>query len=182
MSSSPLPPSADINHNSDKVSSPISSSPTTENQNINKPTTPNGPKPPNPSSDWELDAIIDEHFPPFDHQANIVAPFNDEANRDLAFERDLSSMLLDALIETHAWASARPKHESTLAAQSVEEKIVSVIEAEKEQGMLQLTSLPPNPSSSSCVLSGIVGRHCSFRLVPPRVSMFCAFLRRVLVR
>ncbi|KAF9467879.1 hypothetical protein BDZ94DRAFT_1143399, partial [Collybia nuda] len=87
-----------------------------------------------------LSEIIGETFPPFDHQLNIVSPFNEETNRDLAFERELSAMLLDLIIETHAWASARPRHESTLAAHKIEQKIVSVIEAEKRQGMLPLYS------------------------------------------
>ncbi|KAG6854102.1 hypothetical protein C0991_010516 [Blastosporella zonata] len=82
--------------------------------------------------------IIGETFPPFDHRAIIVLPFNSELSRDSAFEKELASMLLDALLETHAWAAARPKHESSVAAQNIEKKIVSVMETEKEQGMYLL--------------------------------------------
>ncbi len=43
-------------------------------------------------------------------------------------------MLLDVVLETHAWASARPKHESQVAVQKFEKKISQVMEVEKEQG------------------------------------------------
>ncbi|KAG6860296.1 hypothetical protein C0995_013032 [Termitomyces sp. Mi166 len=82
-----------------------------------------------------LSEIIGEKFPPFDHETNIVLPFNNEVGRDSAFEKELGSMLLDAILEMHAWAAARPKHESSLAAQNIEKKIVSVMNTEKEQGM-----------------------------------------------
>lgn len=80
---------------------------------------------------------------------------------------DLSAMLLDLIIETHAWASARPKHESTLAAHKIEQKIVSVIEAEKQQGMLPLY-FPylhfsvvgrQSPSASSLHPQSVLRRH-----------------------
>jgi len=54
-------------------------------------------------------------------------------------------MLLDVTLQAHAWSSARSKQESTLAAQHIEQKIVSVIETEKEQGMFPPALLPPSP-------------------------------------
>ncbi len=52
-------------------------------------------------------------------------------------------MLLDVVLETHAWASSRPKHESKVGVPKVEKKISQVTEVEKEQGMspLALSSL-----------------------------------------
>ena len=79
----------------DTMSSPPSSSPrpTTSGSeplstNIHPPTLPSNHSPP-------ISEIIGETFPPFDHQANIVTPFNDETNKDLEFERGLSLMLLN---------------------------------------------------------------------------------------
>lgn len=48
---------------------------------------------------------------------------------------DLSEMLLDVILETHAWAAARPKHERQSEVQKLENKISEVMETEKEQGM-----------------------------------------------
>ncbi|KIM46862.1 hypothetical protein M413DRAFT_63680 [Hebeloma cylindrosporum] len=88
--------------------------------------------------------IISEQFPSFDAESLIVRPFEDEAARDAKFEKDLSNMLLDVIIETHAWASARPKHEAAVESQKLEEQISHIIATEREQGMSS-----PAPSSSS---------------------------------
>ncbi|KAF8068884.1 hypothetical protein FPV67DRAFT_1561674 [Lyophyllum atratum] len=138
---------------SDTVSSPISSSPPKQISPV--PTVKNTQTPVFSSQNFQhrpLSDIIGETFPPFDHQACIVTPFNNELNRDLVFERELSSMLVNAILETHAWASTRPKHESSLAAQTIEQKIVLVMETEKEQGM----SLSPPQLSPLCI--GIVDK------------------------
>ncbi|KAH0580829.1 hypothetical protein H2248_011987 [Termitomyces sp. 'cryptogamus'] len=74
------------------------------------------------------------------------------------FATELASMLLDAILETHAWAAARPKHESSLAAQNIENKIVSVMNTENEQGMFF-----SHPRLSSWLLPGIIGRQYSLR-------------------
>jgi len=44
-------------------------------------------------------------------------------------------MLLDALIETHAWANARLKFENEIAAERFEQKMSGTMIMEKEQGM-----------------------------------------------
>ncbi|TFK34461.1 hypothetical protein BDQ12DRAFT_636407, partial [Crucibulum laeve] len=77
--------------------------------------------------------IISERFAPFDHQGSIVGPFENETARDLTFEQELGAMLLDVIIETQAWASTRPKHESQTAVQKFETKISEIMEIEKEQ-------------------------------------------------
>lgn len=82
-------------------------------------------------------------------------------------------MLLNAILETHAWASTRLKHESSIAAQSIEQKIVSVMETEKEQGM----SLSP-PQLSSLYI-GIFGRHHSLRLLSCTFYFLCWKTRTV---
>jgi hypothetical protein len=58
-------------------------------------------------------------------------------------------MLLDLVIETHAWASSRPKHESTATTQKFEKRIDDIIRVEQEQGngcfslsSIHLTSAP----------------------------------------
>lgn len=63
----------------------------------------------------------------------------------------LSAMLLDSIIETHAWAAARPKHESQTAAQKYEQKISEVMNVEREQGTF---TTPPTSSSLSVVFVG----------------------------
>ncbi|KAK0445230.1 hypothetical protein EV421DRAFT_347733 [Armillaria borealis] len=43
-------------------------------------------------------------------------------------------MLLDVVLEAHAWASSRPKHASQITVSKFEKKISQVTEVEKEQG------------------------------------------------
>jgi len=62
-------------------------------------------------------------------------------------------MLLDVILETHAWASARPKHEAEMESQKLEEQISHIIAQEREQGM----SSPAPSSSSSLFRVRIVG-------------------------
>lgn len=52
-----------------------------------------------------------------------------------AFILDLSDMLLEVILETHAWAAARPKHEHQSEVHKLENQISEVMEREKEQGM-----------------------------------------------
>ena len=59
---------------------------------------------------------------------------------------ELSAMLLDVMLETHAWAAARPKHESQIAVQKFEKKISEVMDVEKQQGMLASFSISSFPS------------------------------------
>ncbi|KAK0192747.1 hypothetical protein F5146DRAFT_517585 [Armillaria mellea] len=94
--------------------------------------------------DRPLTEIIGQTFPLFDQHSIVVKPFGDESVRDAAFSQELSAMLLDVALETHAWASARPKHESQIAVQKFEKKISQVMEIEKEQGTspFSLSSIP----------------------------------------
>jgi len=57
---------------------------------------------------------------------------------------ELGNMLLGVIIETHAWASARPRHQTAMDGQKLEEQISHIIAIEREQGMSS-----PAPSSSS---------------------------------
>ncbi|KAK0232302.1 hypothetical protein EDD85DRAFT_847311 [Armillaria nabsnona] len=59
--------------------------------------------------------------------------FEEESVWGVAFSKELSAMLLDVVLETHAWASFHPKHESGLAVPKLEKKISQVMEVEKEQ-------------------------------------------------
>ncbi|KAF8335220.1 hypothetical protein F5887DRAFT_618439 [Amanita rubescens] len=81
-----------------------------------------------------LSEFLAQSFPPFDHRT-ILDPFAEEAERDAAFQEELVDMLLDALIETHAWANARLKFENEIAAERFEQKISGTMIMEKEQGM-----------------------------------------------
>lgn len=55
---------------------------------------------------------------------------------------ELSTMLLDVILETHAWSVARPKHESQIAVLRLEKRISDVMATEKEQGMSSSNTLP----------------------------------------
>ncbi|KAG6830284.1 hypothetical protein H0H87_008582 [Tephrocybe sp. NHM501043] len=178
MSLSSSPAARSPNPHSDSASLIESPSPTAT---VSLPLARSQPKTPTPPPTTGIQAtqaqpladIIGQTFPPFDHHTNIVSPFNEELNRDSAFEKELGLMLLNALLETHAWAAARPKHESSLAAQNIEKKIVSVMETEKEQGMSEYLS-PLRLSSSLC--AGIVGRQHSPSPFPPLSSLYLARL------
>ncbi|KAF8889700.1 hypothetical protein BD779DRAFT_326329 [Infundibulicybe gibba] len=93
--------------------------------------------------------IISESFPPFDCGTTILGPYEAETLRDAKFEAELSSMILDTLIESHAWSVGRPKSESLNVERDLEPKINSIIEIEKEQGMS--TPLHPYRFSSTIV-------------------------------
>ncbi|KAI3605333.1 hypothetical protein WG66_013048 [Moniliophthora roreri] len=118
------------------------------------------------SPDRPLDELIGEPFTPFDHQGTVVDPFTQEMNRDASFEQELGTMLLELILETHAWSSARPKHESQMEVQKLEQRIMDVVEIEKEQGTLQLNP----PSTPSLSLSSVVG----MQLFDSTFAVLCA--------
>jgi hypothetical protein len=57
-------------------------------------------------------------------------------------------MLLDAMLQMHAWASGRFKHKTQLEGQKLESQNHRIIKTEAEQGMCS-----PTPSSSTSALS-----------------------------
>ena len=57
-------------------------------------------------------------------------------------------MLLDAILQMHAWASGRFKHKTQLEGQKLENQNLRIIKTEAEQGMCS-----PTPSSSTSALS-----------------------------
>ncbi|KAJ6604384.1 hypothetical protein DFH09DRAFT_1122516 [Mycena vulgaris] len=77
--------------------------------------------------------LIGAPFPSFDCETAVVLPFQDEAARDDTFQKELNEMLLDAALESHAWSSARPFHETDLATRKFEQKIMAVQAQEHEQ-------------------------------------------------
>jgi hypothetical protein len=118
--------------------------------------------------------IIEETFPAFSPQS-IVDPFEEERQRDIVFEKgdspvntrpltmilhfrvvivyahpELTRMIIDVLIQCHAWSSARPRHERNMAAAKLEKNINAVLKVEQEQGM--------SPASSSYSIWLLVGR------------------------
>ncbi|KAI0738996.1 hypothetical protein C8Q80DRAFT_1079236, partial [Daedaleopsis nitida] len=88
--------------------------------------------------------VLSETFPSFDHQAKVAAPFDNEAKRDAEFLRKLNAMLLDLIVDFHAWSAARPGHVSDRTADTLENEVKVLMETEKEQGRCS-----PSPSSSS---------------------------------
>ena len=57
-------------------------------------------------------------------------------------------MLLDAILQMHAWASGRFKHKTQLEGQKLENQNLRIIKTEAEQGMCS-----PTPSSSTSAFS-----------------------------
>ncbi|KAI0792370.1 hypothetical protein C8Q75DRAFT_752540 [Abortiporus biennis] len=91
--------------------------------------------------------IIGESFAEFDHRGKIVEPFDEESKRDAEFQEKLSLMLIDLLLEFHAWSSARPVAENDKTADKLEKDINGLMQTEKEQGMFQPQSFIGTPMS-----------------------------------
>ncbi|KAF8626481.1 hypothetical protein AX17_006537 [Amanita inopinata Kibby_2008] len=102
-----------------------------------------------------LAEIIGHPFQVFDHQKEVIDPFSEEEHRDETFQKELCAMLLDAIIESHAWSVARLKHESIVAAEHFDQKIARIMDVEKEQGTLSLRSPSYTP-----FLFGFLGNFC----------------------
>ncbi|KAL0959932.1 hypothetical protein HGRIS_011595 [Hohenbuehelia grisea] len=81
--------------------------------------------------------VITEDFPPFDVQSMIVKPFQEETDRDVAFEEELGKRFLDVMRECNAWASSRPKYEREAFSALMDQSISTLIEAEMEQDGLR---------------------------------------------
>ncbi|KAJ7583063.1 hypothetical protein C8J56DRAFT_240345 [Mycena floridula] len=90
-----------------------------------------------PSQNQSLAELVGHSFPSFDHQSLVVGPFTDEGLRDVDYEKTLSDMILDLILEVHAWGTSRGKHETNIAMQTFEKRIGDVIDQEKEQGMFR---------------------------------------------
>ncbi|KAF7339877.1 hypothetical protein MVEN_01904700 [Mycena venus] len=123
----------------DKPSSPHPRSPPSarpQSTSANKSTT---------RSRGPLAEVIGAQFPAFDCESAVIFPFQDETARDEAFQKELNEMLLDAALQTHAWASARPFHETDMATRKYEQQIMTLQAQENEQGMRR----PLAPTSSS---------------------------------
>ncbi len=72
-------------------------------------------------------------------------------------------MLLELVIDFHAWSAARPVFESDKTADVLEKEVKSLVDTEKEQGM----------SSSSMSISrspSLVGREATRSLYAPAYS------------
>ncbi|KZT64088.1 hypothetical protein DAEQUDRAFT_658870, partial [Daedalea quercina L-15889] len=92
--------------------------------------------------------VISASHPPFDHRSAIVEPFDSESKRDVEFIEKLNVMLLELMLDLHAWSTARPAHESDTTADALEKEVKAVIELEKEQGTSSLIGRPVFPAIS----------------------------------
>ncbi|KIM86754.1 hypothetical protein PILCRDRAFT_65008 [Piloderma croceum F 1598] len=96
--------------------------------------------------------IIAESFPPFNHQAVAVGPYEEEQKRDIEYNQ---GELLSVILKTHAWSSSRPAHESEHEAGVLEKDINNLIAKEQEQGRSSEShrlrgSSPSSSSQHSC--------------------------------
>ncbi|KZT25719.1 hypothetical protein NEOLEDRAFT_1092207 [Neolentinus lepideus HHB14362 ss-1] len=85
--------------------------------------------------------VVEERFPPFDHRSAVVDPFEEENRRDAQFREKLNEMLLNLMIEVHAWSTARPASETNQNIESLEKEINNIMTIENEQGMSPSPSL-----------------------------------------
>ncbi|PPR07461.1 hypothetical protein CVT26_013431 [Gymnopilus dilepis] len=146
MSSTPVPSSPDPAHESQTQYAKLSQS--DASQQVPPEQEIQSQQPPRSNScDRPLSDVISEKFAPFDAQSRIAQPFADAEAKDVAFQEELSRMLLKAIVETHAWAASRPQNESSVEGQKLEERIAHIMDTEREQGMCSPT--PTSQSSSS---------------------------------
>ncbi|EPS97925.1 hypothetical protein FOMPIDRAFT_1127585 [Fomitopsis schrenkii] len=82
--------------------------------------------------------VISASYTPFDHRSAVVEPFGNESKRDVEFLEKLNVMLLELMLEFHAWSTARPAQESDSTADALEKEVKIVMELEKEQGTSSL--------------------------------------------
>ncbi|KAK7676165.1 hypothetical protein QCA50_020876 [Cerrena zonata] len=94
--------------------------------------------------------IITDVFEPFDHRGKIVTPFDSENKRDADFQEKLSLMLLELMLDFHAWSSARPLHESDKTADRLEKEINELIETEKDQDSSTVEGVYRSDQDGSC--------------------------------
>lgn len=71
-------------------------------------------------------------------------------------------MLIELMLEFHAWSTARPAHESESTAQALEKEIMEVVAIENEQGRSSVPLPPPQT---------LVGRRRS--TFPPLAGALC---------
>lgn len=71
-------------------------------------------------------------------------------------------MLLELMLEFHAWSTVRPTHETESTAKALEKEMRSIVETEDEQGRSSISLPPPN---------SLVGRRRS----TVSVAIFCVW-------
>ncbi|KAI0763096.1 hypothetical protein BD413DRAFT_606783 [Trametes elegans] len=81
-----------------------------------------------------VSGVLSESFAPFDRRAKLAIPFDEESKRDAEFAEKLNAMLLELVLEFHAWSAARPVYQSNRVADKLEEDMKSMKKTEEEQG------------------------------------------------
>ncbi|KAI0676474.1 hypothetical protein C8Q78DRAFT_24610 [Trametes maxima] len=87
----------------------------------------------NPAQKRPVSEVLSEKFTPFDHLTKVVSPFDEETKRDAEFVQKLNTMLLELVLDFHAWSAARPTFESDKTADALEKEMQAFREAEDEQ-------------------------------------------------
>ncbi|KAI0090337.1 hypothetical protein BDY19DRAFT_939669 [Irpex rosettiformis] len=78
-------------------------------------------------------SLVMQSFPEFDHRGTIVKPFDVEGKRDSEFQDKLSKMVIELMLDFHAWSTSRPVHETETTADALEKEVNVIMEIEKEQ-------------------------------------------------
>nr|GAT49782.1 predicted protein [Mycena chlorophos] len=76
--------------------------------------------------------IIENEFRAFDCDS-IIVPFQAETARDATFQQEMNELILEATLEMHAWASARPFLETDAATSKYEQQVLELQQQENEQ-------------------------------------------------
>ncbi|KAF9787951.1 hypothetical protein BJ322DRAFT_593424 [Thelephora terrestris] len=84
--------------------------------------------------------VVAEKHQPFDHLTTVVQPFETEGSRDVEFQQKINKVLLDLVLQFHAWAAAKPTREHESATELLEKEVNFIIEKEKSQGRCSVPS------------------------------------------
>ena len=101
-----------------------------------------------------IDKELANPFPEFAHQEILATPYEAELKRDEEFQArkcvartalflticatyrsEMQQMLLDLILEVHAWSTSKPENESAAAGDALFEEAQNILRREQEQGM-----------------------------------------------
>jgi len=93
----------------------------------------------------------------FDHNA-LLSEYDNDFNKDAAFEAEFTTRMMDILLETRAWALARPHLETERHGLLLLEEVKSIQAAEAEQDRMRqgLVQFVQNIKSALAALASLV--------------------------
>ncbi|TDL22873.1 hypothetical protein BD410DRAFT_788244 [Rickenella mellea] len=85
----------------------------------------------------------------------ILGPGDDEEQKDIEFQNQLHQMLLQLVLEFHAWSTSRPAHETAIKGEAIlsETKMLRALEGEQESTRLRLIEFISRVKSALAALT-----------------------------